>query len=212
MRDTEGRGGSGRRAGIVVTTGMLLVAVLLVFLSLRRPDPPTYAPSPVEPRPAGERQTGVEERTVDARDGGRWRYFSFSLGTVVEDPRPFDWDIAFRRFQVMVNGGPGFPGMGGAIDLGEVDFDQVLAVPREGYLVTPAGSDSTHPALHRWYRYSFLSHLLSPKPHVFALRTADGRYAKVEFLGYYCPGAVPGCVTFRYVYQGGGGASLDAGG
>jgi len=23
-------------------------------------------------------------------------------------------------------------------------------------------------------------------------------------LGYYCPGSRPGCVTFRYVYQGDG--------
>ena len=36
------------------------------------------------------------------------------------------------------------------------------------------------------------------------VRTADGRYAKLEILGYYCPGAHPGCLTFRYVFQGDG--------
>jgi len=40
------------------------------------------------------------------------------------------------------------------------------------------------------------------------LRTADGRYAKIEILGYYCIGALPGCTTFRYVYQGGGGTDV----
>jgi hypothetical protein len=39
---------------------------------------------------------------------------------------------------------------------------------------------------------------------VWAVRTADGRYAKLEMVGYYCPGPQPGCPTFRYVYQGDG--------
>ncbi|HSR42903.1 MAG TPA: HmuY family protein, partial [Longimicrobiales bacterium] len=48
------------------------------------------------------------------------------------------------------------------------------------------------------------SHILRPKDRVFAVRTADGRYAKLRILGYYCPGARPGCLAFRYVYQGDG--------
>jgi hypothetical protein len=39
---------------------------------------------------------------------------------------------------------------------------------------------------------------------VYAIRTADGRYAKLEIVSYYCPGAVSGCLTFRYAYQGSG--------
>jgi hypothetical protein len=52
---------------------------------------------------------------------------------------------------------------------------------------------------------------VKPSPRVYALRTADGRYAKLEILSYYCPGAMPGCVTFRYVYQGAGGTELLSG-
>jgi hypothetical protein len=39
---------------------------------------------------------------------------------------------------------------------------------------------------------------------VWAVRAAAGRYAKIEIVGYYCPGPRPGCLTFRYVYQGNG--------
>jgi hypothetical protein len=42
------------------------------------------------------------------------------------------------------------------------------------------------------------------QPRVWAVRTADGRYAKLEIVGYYCPEAHPGCLTFRYVFQGDG--------
>ena len=34
------------------------------------------------------------------------------------------------------------------------------------------------------------------------------RYAKLELVGYYCPGGQPGCVTFRYVFQGDGSSAV----
>jgi hypothetical protein len=46
--------------------------------------------------------------------------------------------------------------------------------------------------------------VLSPKPHVWAVRTADGRYAKIQLVSYYCPRSQPACLTFRYIYQGDG--------
>ena len=50
--------------------------------------------------------------------------------------------------------------------------------------------------------------MLSPKPRVWAVRTTDGRYAKLEIIGYYCPGPNPGCLTMRYVYQGDGSTTV----
>lgn len=186
----------------------VLVVVLLVGMTLRRPEPPSFTPSPIQPRPAAAGLVGPELITIDATDGTRWRYFSFASGSVVDRPGPLDWDLALRRFQVIANGGTGLAGSGGIIDLGEVSFDAVVAVPADGYVGTRVRSDSVNLAVQRWYAYSFTSHLLSPKPHVYAVRTADGRYAKLEFMAYYCPGATPGCVTFRYVYQGAGGTRM----
>jgi hypothetical protein len=201
------------RTPVAVLAGgaaLLVVVVLLVAMSLRRPEPPTFEPTPVQPRPAHGRLIGPTLVTVDASDASRWTFFSFADGSVVDAPGPLGWDLAFRRFQVIVNGGRGFAGSGGAADLGAMSFDSLSALPADGYVVTVARSDSVNAALHRWYEYSFTSHLLTPKPHVYAIRTVDGRYAKVQFAGYYCPGAMPGCVTFRYVYQGAGG--VDVGG
>lgn len=191
-----------------VAGAFVLLVVLLVGMTLRRPEPPVYAPSPVPPRPAGDRLVGPELVTVDATDGTRWQFFSFDRGAVIDRPGPLDWDLAMRRFQVIVNGGARLAGAGGIIDLGEVPFEAVSAVPLDGYVGTRVRSDSVNLAVQRWYSYSFTSHLLSPKPRVYGVRTADGRYAKLQFVGYYCPGATPGCVTFRYVYQGAGGPRL----
>jgi hypothetical protein len=123
-----------------------------------------------------------------------------SRGGVVDDPAAQTWDIAFRRFGVRLNGGPGFAGAAGALDLGAVPLDSVTAVPREGYVgMAATGRDTTHAMLDDWYTYSYTTHVLRPRDRTFALRTARGRHAALRFLSYYCPGAQPGCVTLRYV-------------
>lgn len=193
------------RGAVVVGALIVLLAVGIIGARLARPDPPTFAPSPVEPRPPAEGLVGPETYTVDARDPDRWRFFSFERGSLVEDPGPLEWDLAFRRFHIIANGGRGFAGQGGILDLGEMPFDSVLVVPVVHYAETRADGDSVNPGMDEWYAYSFISHLLSPRPRVYAVRTADARYAKIELLGYYCPGAIPGCPTFRYVFQADGG-------
>lgn len=204
----DGRAGG---AAPAIIAGIVLVAAILVGLSLRRPPLDTYPPTPARPAEVGARLVGPLLHTVDASSPDAWRFFSFSLGSVVENPGPLAWDLAFRRFQIIANGGDGFAGSGGILDLGKRAFADVRFLPEDGYVGTTARSDSTNAAIARWYSYSWTSHVLSPEPRVFAVRTADGRYAKLEIASYYCPGAQPGCTTFRYVYQGAGGRDLSGG-
>lgn len=197
--------GEGRKAILVpVAVALLLVlgATAMVASSLRRPEVPTYPPTPPSPREVGAAlDTGVV--TIDASAEAAWRHFAFARGAVVPAAGG-NWDLAFHRFDIIVNGGEGFPGRGGALDLGAVAFEDVEEVPADGYLPSQAGRDSTHAVLGEWYDYGFTSHLLRPKDRTYALRTADGRYAKLRILSYYCPGARPGCLTLRYAYQGDG--------
>jgi hypothetical protein len=197
----------GPLAGVAV---VVLVAVTLVTLSLRQPDVPTYAPTRPEPRDAGRALVGPVVYTVDATSPDDWAYFSFRLGAVVPEPGPREWDLAFRRFRILANGGRGFGGEGGIVDLGPVAFDAVVAVPEAGYVPNEGRPDPTNAAVAQWYHYGFFTHVLTPKAHVWAVRTADGRYAKLQILGYYCEGGHPGCVTFWYVYQGDGSTTVDA--
>ncbi len=111
-------------------------------------------------------------------------------------------DIAVRRFYLIANGGPGFAGRAAIADLGEVAFDSVRVLPDTGWQET--ARDSVNPAIRRWYDYGFASHLLRSKHHVYAVRTAGGKYAKIEIVTYYCGEAEPGCFSIRYAYQGNG--------
>ncbi|MEX2581877.1 MAG: HmuY family protein [Gemmatimonadota bacterium] len=201
--DWKHRAGLG---GVLMISGVGVLAMLmLVVMALNRTAPPTFVPTVRDPRPDPAGIVGPELFTADATVPERWRFFSFARGVLVDDTDSLAWDLAFRRFQVMANGGAGFAGSGGIVDLGEVPFDDVLTVPADGYVSNRVRGDTINTAIQDWYSYSYLSHLLSPKPRVYAIRTADGRYAKLQFLGYYCPGAQPGCVTFRYVFQADGG-------
>jgi hypothetical protein len=212
--DVEPPRGARRRGWLVPAASAAAVVVLgvtLVVLSLRQPNVPTYAPMPPAPRDAGRALVGPVLYTVDATSPEQWRRFSFRLGSVVDDAGPADWDLAFRRFQIAANSGRGFPGRAGLLDLGEQPFDRVRSVPTDGYRLGE-DPDASNPAIAHWYGYGFFSHVLTPKPRVWAVRTADGRYAKFEIVSYYCPGAQPGCLTFRYVYQGDGSTAVAPGG
>jgi hypothetical protein len=195
------------RQDVAILAGLGLGAIVLVALSLQREPPPGYPVSQLEPVEVGPRLHGPAMVTLDASGG--WVYFSFATASTVHAPGPLDWDVAFRRFHVMVNGGPGFAGRGAVADLGAVDLEAVTAAPDAGW-VDRSARDSTNEAIARWYDYSFTSHLLTPRRRAYAIRTADGRYALLRFLSYYCDDGRPGCMTFEYVFQGDGTRVLAA--
>jgi hypothetical protein len=176
---------------------------------MRRPEMPAGVITPANPLAIGDTLVGPATITVDATAQGEWAFFAFNRNSVLSVAAPGDWDLAFRRFYVIANGGPGFAGRGGIADLGKVAFDSVLLVPDTGYVVNDR--DSVNTAIRRWYDYGFTSHLLPSKNHVYAIRTADGKYAKMQIVSYYCGEAEPGCLTFKYAYQGDGTRVFKAG-
>ncbi len=197
-------------AAIVIIGFLLIAAVIFVASSLRRPVPLTFYPvSAVNPQEVGDQLVGPSVVTVDARVDG-FAYFDFSRGSVVPSPSSLGWDLAFQRFTILANGGRDFAGQGGILALGVTSLDSLTAVPPGGYAANTAGREVSNPATAQWYDYSWTSHVLSPKPKVFAVRTADGRYAVFEILSYYCPTAQAGCTTIRYRYQGAGGTVFDS--
>ena len=210
--DGEGRIGSllrPSRTAIAIIGLLLVVAVIFVVSSLRRPTPLTFYPvSAVDPQEVGDRLVGPSLVTVDGRDD-EFTFFDFSSGSVVESPDPLGWDLAFRRFTILANGGPDYAGQGGILDLGIASLDSLTSVPTNGYAANTPGREVSNAATAQWFEYSWTSHVLSPKPNIFAVRTADGRYAVFQILSYYCPTAQAGCTTIRYRYQGAGGTVFD---
>lgn len=182
---------------LVLAGAFLLLVAALVIGSFTTPEFPPYALTVPPQRPArvGDSLVGPGTYTLDASAGETWRKFDFTRNAVVDSG---SWDVAFRRHHVIAAPGAGIA------DLGAVPFDSVREVPADGYALTEFARDTVNPAVGKWYAYSMLSHLLTSKRHVYAVRGVDGRYAKLEILAYYCRDVGAACYTVRYAFQGDG--------
>lgn len=142
---------------------------------------------------------------VDARDEEHWSYFDFSRGKQVRihDRSSLEWDLAFRRGKIISNGGvTNKIGKAGLLDLGEINFNAVEVVPPKPLVQDVHGSSEPESkVLAQWYKYNYLTHKLTARKNVYILRTADGNYAKLQFMSFYCADKQPGCIQIKYVYQ-----------
>ncbi|TFG66809.1 MAG: hypothetical protein E4H28_00690 [Gemmatimonadales bacterium] len=191
--------------------GVLFVVSIaaIVVISVRQPDPLVFNLSRFEPRDPPSGLAGPDTVTLDARSGDRWTLLDLESGAITVAANA--WDIGVKRHRLVVNGGEGFAGVGG-VQRVEVLFDDLSEAPASGYdrSHVTGGGDTINATLDDWYSYDFFSHLLEPMPDAtFVVRTAEGNYAKLRVLSYYCPGPEPGCLTIEYSVQGNGSSELD---
>jgi HmuY protein len=142
---------------------------------------------------------------------GKYTFYSFKNGIIASaDSATTKWDLAFRGTTILTNGGTSGTGQGGASILSGI-FDEVKTIPASStfnqdsktVLAIPTGSGKG------WYNYDAPTNIISPiAGKVFLIKTADGKYAKMEILSYYrnAPATPTSSsqsryYTFRYVYQ-----------
>lgn len=173
-------------------------------------------PDPVEPQ---GRVTLVKDLPADTARSGRFTFFSLRDSSVVSnaDSATTKWDLGFRATAIIINGGVSGPGRAAAIVMTGTDFTALSTAPASGYVT----DSTTRRAIGGWFTYTGNSptppkHTVIPNPGtVIVLRTADGKYAKLEILSYYrgapnpipydattgIPTVPPRYYTFRYFYQ-----------
>ncbi|QPJ66452.1 MAG: hypothetical protein G3M78_14020 [Candidatus Nitrohelix vancouverensis] len=149
---------------------------------------------------------------INASNDEKYVYFDFSTGKQVDifDKSSIEWDLALRRSKIISNGGATNQfGKAGLYDLGEVDFDSVEEVPTEDYVTDiPTRTETENPVLMQWYKYNFLTHKLTPKKNIYAIRTADNKFVKIQFISFYCDNDETGCIRIQYAYQDNGSNSF----
>jgi hypothetical protein len=160
---------------------------------------------------------GLDGRPQSA---GTTTYYSLVDNKVIAstDAASTKWDIAFSSTKILVNSGTSGPGLGGAFVYVGL-FDALKTIPADSNFATdnanaasyaiPLGSGKA------WYTYDGLTTLISPiAGRVLVIRTATGKFAKIEILNYYKGGVtLPATAsvndklfkqryyTFRYAYQ-----------
>lgn len=199
-----------------------LVSLAMVTVSCSKDDDEDVAPT------TGDLKTGDVILSRKTAYGNDWIYYSFAEGTEVDSTNhvsTLTWDIAFNRYNVRTNSGLSGSGQGGAYDAGEVDFSSVLEANESGYTVddtiqivetftgqgvtfmTSTGNDIFKECVEMVHGNQGPSYETSD--HIYVIKTANGKYAKVWIKGYYSEGGESGFINMKYSYQAGEGRELE---
>ena len=145
-----------------------------------------------------EEQQPVTPVTLDVKtfsnlfandSSGHYTFYSLRTNSVVSlsDSASANWDLAFFGSNILTNNGTSGPGNGGAAVV-EQGFDDVTTAPDDNSIKTDSGNTLAIPtgSGNGWYNYDAVSHIITPiSGRTIVLRTADGKYGKVEILSYY---------------------------
>jgi hypothetical protein len=148
----------------------------------------------------------------------KYTFYSLASNAVVAnaDSNSTKWDVGFKGTTIIINGGISGPGQGGAL-VQDGLFTEAATAPETGFkadaaagLAIPTGSNNG------WYNYNGATNIITPLAgKVIMVRTATGKYAKLEIVSYYqnapatpAPTSVSRYYTFRYLYQPDGSRNL----
>jgi hypothetical protein len=160
---------------------------------------------------------GVDGRPISA---GTKTYYSLENNKLVQlvDATSTKWDIAFSDTKIFINAGTSGPGLGGAFVLNGL-FDELKTIPKDSTFATDNEKTSSYAipwgSGKGWYIYDGLTTIISPiVGRVLVIRTAAGKYAKIEILSFYKGGKTLSAsaspsdklfkqryYSFRFVYQ-----------
>jgi hypothetical protein len=150
---------------------------------------------------------------------GKFTFFNLSTNSIIpnSDSATTNWDLAFGGTTIRVNNVTSGPGNGGAFVYNGT-FDALTSVPADSTFRVdnaPASYAITKGSGKGWYNYDGPNNLVTAIPgRVLVIKTASGKYAKVEILNYYKGGLTPSSTAsdstksygsrfykFRYTYQ-----------
>jgi hypothetical protein len=154
------------------------------------------------------------------QSAGTTTYYSLVDNKIITkaDSATTKWDIAFSSTKILVNSGTSGPGLGGAFVFKGL-FDDLKTIPADSSFATDNSTAASYAiplgSGRAWYTYDGLTTLVSPiAGRVLVIRTANGKYAKIEILNYYKGGVTLASTasvndklfkqryyTFRYAYQ-----------
>jgi hypothetical protein len=182
-----------------IKTGLLALSMLSLFSCSKDDDKVTPEVTPVESKE-------VANVDADVANTNSFTLYSLADNKVIpnSDSATTKWDIGFKATTIIVNGGSSGPGKGEAQVITGV-YNDLAEAPETGY----ATDAEAKKAISGWYSYNMTTHIISPVTGaVIVLKTATGKYAKLEITSYYknAP-ASPDLnsesrfYNFRFVYQ-----------
>lgn len=175
-------------------------------------------------------ETPGEIKTVeflDVKSYTDWVYFSFKKNEVVavtDYANDMNWDIAFHRGDVRLNGGKSGKGKGAVVQTSIKNWDEVTEAPTTGYIADEIGTITTaftgdgvttaeqpfSKTLTGWLTVD----TSNPPPkytingYIYVLKAADGNYVKLSLYDNKNEKNAAGYVSFKYQYNASGTAKF----
>lgn len=172
-----------------------------------------------------EAETVADLNSVSTKN---YTLFSFSENTIVlnADSASSKWDIGFRGTTIILNSGTSGPGNAAGQTVDGI-FEEIVEAPSDGYAVD--GATKAIVGSGGWYTYTGEAptgpkHAILPNAgKVLVLKTADGKFVKVEIMSYYLGNpntttaefadlttrAASRYYTFRFIHQPDGSTNLE---
>lgn len=151
-----------------------------------------------------------------------YAFYSLSEGKEIplSDSATTRWDFGVNLATIILNSNASGPGQAGVI-VRAGNYESATSAPTEGYaydttfMKLAINSNPFSPGA--WYDYVPATHAFSPKAGLyFILKTADGKYAKLEILEVKYADYEPGAMypknliyKFRYTYQSNGSVNFN---
>ncbi|GAB4195731.1 MAG: hypothetical protein OHK0013_02230 [Sandaracinaceae bacterium] len=155
------------------------------------------------------RSDGTIETLVDASSTTEWQYLDLETGLAVMPGDPGaerTWDLAFRRFVILSNGGASGTGGGLVARVEGASFASVTRAPEDGWIADlpdgPIDRDDANDSAfangtNDWYDYELATHTVTPRADVvYVVQTPERGYFKVQVTGYYDAAGSPGFLRF----------------
>lgn len=140
---------------------------------------------------ASQSEVQPGEAVVDATSESNWAFLDLEAAAIVtvDDPATsLAWDMGFRRYKVMLNGGASGSGGMEVVPLPGVDYNDPIELPTEGWITDQPDADGDGDleyAFDSWFDYDSATHGVTAADVVFVVRTVEESYYKLQFLSYY---------------------------
>ena len=200
---------------------LLLLTVSSVLFSCTKNETTTVIPitAITVKNLAADTVLGINPTTGMPYSAGKYTFYSLERNEVVSntDSASTKWDLAFAGSKILINGGTSGTGLGGAFIYTGL-FDDIKTISNDSVFKTdnaPASYAITYGSGKGWYVYDQLTSIITPLAgRVLVIRTASGKFAKLEIINYYKGGVTLPVTasdseklskqryyTFRYSYQ-----------
>lgn len=170
------------------------------------PDASVAGDAPITP--AGKVTTtrnnadGTYTTVVDSTSMTDWTFADFETGMEAATTAP--WDLRFQRTHISTNGGASGTGGVSVAALTGTTFAAVTSAPADGWISDAAdgnGDGMPDYAFEQgdgWYDYDQTTHVVTPKPIVWVVKTDGGSTLKLEVQKYYDGAGTSGWFTLHW--------------